>query len=128
MYFLVFIRDYIQRYNKSLSSRKQKQKTNLIKKIKKLIFYLVELKSYKIFNLLKNEVIGFKSVNFLVNNPSFFVIYAYKSNFLKKFWFYRAHWYLNKGDYLSQVYNEINNFKLGYGVKVVIKNFTNSIA
>lgn len=127
MYFLVIIRDYIQRYNKSLSS-KQNKKTNLLKKIKNLIFYLIELKGYQIFSLVRNEVIGFKSINFLVNNPSFFVIYAYKSRFLRKFWHKRVHWYLNKEDYFSQLYQEVKNFKLGYGVKVVVKNFTNNIS
>lgn len=127
MYFLVLIRDYIQRYNR-LSSKKEGKETKFIKKIKNLILYLVELKGYSIFSLIQNEVIGFKTVNFFVNNPSFFIIYAYKSDYLKKFWFYRSHWYFNRGNYFNHVYNEIRNFKLGYGIKVVVKNFTNNIA
>nr|YP_009705916.1 ycf1 [Prototheca bovis]AVM80984.1 ycf1 [Prototheca bovis] len=128
MYFIVLIRDYIQRYNRSLSLKRKKQDANFIKKIKKLIIYLVELKGYTIFSLIPNEVIGFKAVNFFINNPSFFVIYAHRSNFVKRFWFNRAHWYLNKGYYFNQVYDEIKRFKLGYSVKVVINGFTNSIA
>lgn len=126
MYFLVFIRDYIQRYNR-LSSKRKKNKTKILTQIKKLIIYLIELKGYSIFSLIQNEVIGFKSVNFFVNNPSFFIIYAYKSDYLKKFWYNRTYWYLNKGDSFSQIYKEIKNFKLDYGIKVVIKGFKNSI-
>lgn len=76
LYLIILIRDYIQHYNYMLLHNK---KYSIFKKIKNFFKYIINLKWYYTFNLIKNEIIGFKSKNNFLNYSSFFIFYTFES-------------------------------------------------
>lgn len=120
IYLIVLIRDYIQYYNRLLT-KKKKKKEDIFLRLKNIFIYFIQLKWYYIYTLLPNELVGFKSVNFFITNPSFFIIYAYNSKFLRDYFSHR-----NLEIISNQNLSLLSRHQ--YGLKVIIKDFRNNIS